>query len=454
MKFWQALTWMEPEQMLEVAQHAEALGFDGLMLGDHGVYPSDIQSSYPYSPTGRPPMSADAWYPDCWATIGALAAVTRRIRFSVGVYVLPLRNVFEVARATGTLAILSGGRFILGSGLGWMKEEFDIYGVEFRTRASRHDEMVVVLRKLWAGGMVEHHGRHFDFPALQISPAPPAQLPVYTGEVRRPRSSALRARGRLDRLRNSPDEVPVCLRTCARLRGEAGRSQLPFETVIGLNAARRRHVPAARRRRHGHRGELSFQVHRRRATRPLTRRSARWIDLPSRSFAVSAESRSLETSMSATPALSQLGLPPIAQIGHVVRDLRAAMARYEPMYGPFWTMDGSVAGATYRGRTADVKLEIAFGRSGNLEIELIEWQGGDSPHREFIERGGEGMHHVQFRVDDANGWIARLEAIGYRTIWYKRWCEDTVFAYLEREATRRSSNSSRCRRADRAPPQA
>jgi hypothetical protein len=80
-----------------------------------------------------------------------------------------------------------------------------------------------------------------------------------------------------------------------------------------------------------------------------------------------------------------------------------------------------------------VKLEIAFGRSGDLEIELIEWQGGESPHREFIERGGEGMHHVQFRVDDADGWIARLEEVGFRTIWYKRWCADTVFAYLERD---------------------
>jgi hypothetical protein len=137
--------------------------------------------------------------------------------------------------------------------------------------------------------------------------------------------------------------------------------------------------------------------------------------------------------MTEPTTLQRLGLPPIAQIGHVVRDLRAAMAQYEPLYGPFWTMDGSVAGATYRGRTADVRLEIAFGRSGDVEIELIEWQGGDSPHREFIERGREAMHHVQFRVDDADGWIARLEEVGYQTIWYKRWCADTVFAYLERD---------------------
>lgn len=237
MKFWQAITWMEPEQMLDVARHAEALGFDGLMLGDHGVYPRDVQSRYPYSADGAAPMTADACYPDCWATIGALAAVTRRLRFAVGVYVLPLRNVFEVARASGTLALLSGGRFILGSGLGWMKEEFDIYGIDFRTRASRHDEMVEVLRKLWAGGMVEHHGRHFDFPPLQISPAPPAPVPIYTGGGSR---AALRRAARLADgwigAGNAPEEVPAILTELARLRREAGRAHLPFETVIGIAA--------------------------------------------------------------------------------------------------------------------------------------------------------------------------------------------------------------------------
>src|ERR1700687_3529728 len=164
---------MEPEQMLEVARFAAAVGFDGVMLGDHGVYPRDVLSRYPYSSDGKPPMTADSYYPDCWASIGAMAAVTTRLRFSVGVYVLPLRNVFEAARATGTLAILSGNRFVFGVGTGWMKDEFDIYGVDFRSRGKRYDEMITVLRKLWEGGMVEHHGEFIDFPPLQISPAPP-----------------------------------------------------------------------------------------------------------------------------------------------------------------------------------------------------------------------------------------------------------------------------------------
>ena len=90
-----------------------------------------------------------------------------------------------------------------------------------------------------------------------------------------------------------------------------------------------------------------------------------------------------------------LGLPPIDQIGFVVRDLDAWVARYEPMFGPFTFIDGSVEQADYRGRKADVSMRIGFGRSGNLEIEFIECTAGESPHVEFINSGREGMHHVR-----------------------------------------------------------
>lgn len=126
------------------------------------------------------------------------------------------------------------------------------------------------------------------------------------------------------------------------------------------------------------------------------------------------------------------GLPPCDQVGLVVRDLERAMAMYAPLFGPFTTMDGSVQQASYRGRLADVGLKIAYGRSGDLEIELIEWTSGESPHREFIEAGREGMHHFRFRVDDTDHWVEKLRPLGYEAIWYKRWSADTVFAYLER----------------------
>jgi len=236
MKFWQMLTWMEPEQILDVARFAEEVGFEGVMLGDHGVFPRDVRAPYPYSPDGKPPMQPDAWYPDCWATLGAIAAVTSRLRFSVAVYVLPLRNVFEVARATGTLAILSRNRFVLGTGIGWMKDEFDIYGEDFHTRGRRYDEMLDVLRALWAGGMVEHHGPLIDFPPLQIAPAPDRPVPIFTGgssPVALQRA-ARKAEGWIG-AGNTPDEVPGLLQEFTRLRREAGRADLPFETVIGLS---------------------------------------------------------------------------------------------------------------------------------------------------------------------------------------------------------------------------
>jgi methylmalonyl-CoA/ethylmalonyl-CoA epimerase len=127
-----------------------------------------------------------------------------------------------------------------------------------------------------------------------------------------------------------------------------------------------------------------------------------------------------------------LGLPPIDQIGFVVRDLDAWIARYDALFGPFSRIDGSVAGAQYRGRSEDVKLAIGFGRSGDLEIEFIEWREGQSPHREFIDKGREGMHHVRFRVEDCDGWIEKMRTVGFEPIWYKQWDADTVFTYMER----------------------
>jgi probable F420-dependent oxidoreductase len=237
MKFWQMLTWMEPEQILDVARFAEEVGFAGVMLGDHGVYPREVQAPYPYSADGKPPMAPDAYYPDCWATIGAIAAVTRRIRLAVAVYVLPLRNLFEVARATGTLAILSNDRFILGAGIGWMKDEFDIYGVDFHTRGRRFDEQIEALRALWAGGMIEYHGTLIDFPPLQISPAPNRSVPIFTGGAAPValKRAAEKADGWIG-AGNKPEEVPQILAEFARLRRAAGRERLPFETVIGLSS--------------------------------------------------------------------------------------------------------------------------------------------------------------------------------------------------------------------------
>ncbi len=235
MKFWQPITWAETEQLIEIARFAEEMGFHGLMSGDHALYPGQLQPGYPYSESGYPPQIADSEYPDQWALFGALAAATEKLHFVCGVYVLPLRNPIEVAKACATLAILSRGRFALGAGAGWMREEFDIYGVDFKTRGKRLDECLEVLPKLWKPGMVEHHGTFFDFPSIQLSPAPTHPIPIYIGGANKLalRRAARHGDGWIG-AGNAPDEVPVILAELEQLRCEAGRNHLPFDTLVGL----------------------------------------------------------------------------------------------------------------------------------------------------------------------------------------------------------------------------
>ena len=76
MKFWQNISWIELDQMIEMAKFAEQLGFDGVMDGDHVFFPDPLTSGYPYTPDGTPPMTAADGYPDNFACAAAIAAVT------------------------------------------------------------------------------------------------------------------------------------------------------------------------------------------------------------------------------------------------------------------------------------------------------------------------------------------------------------------------------------------
>ena len=237
MKFWQSITWAETDQLLEIARHAEALGFEGVISADHALYPERMAPDYPYSESGYPPQTATSEYPDMWTATAAMAAVTERLRFVCGVYVLPLRNPIEVAKQAATLAILSQGRFVLGVGAGWMKEEFEIYGVDFATRGRRMDEMLTILRGLWSGGFFEFHGEFFDFDRIVVSPEPSHPIPIYFGGAAPValRRAAREGDGWMG-AGNTPEEVPGILAELARLREAAGRSDEPFDSVVGLYA--------------------------------------------------------------------------------------------------------------------------------------------------------------------------------------------------------------------------
>jgi hypothetical protein len=80
-------------------------------------------------------------------------------------------------------------------------------------------------------------------------------------------------------------------------------------------------------------------------------------------------------------------------------------------------MESPLEATNYRGRPSDVTLKMAFGHSGSLEIELIEWVSGDSPHKEVLDAGNEGVHHVRYKVDDLAAHRTRLEERGFTVVW-------------------------------------
>jgi len=234
-KFWQVASFAEPDQLLGIAQAAEEAGFHGVMLADHLFFPGRLASKYPYSEDGTPGFDGATPFPDPWACFAAMAAVTETLHFSTMVYILPLRNPIEVAKTVGTVAMLSGGRVSLGVGAGWIQEEYAALGVPFKARGRRMDEMIAVLRKLWSGERVEHHGAHFDLAPMQMSPPPGVPIPLYVGGKN---ALALRRAAHLGDgwlgTGQTPEEAVVILDRLRELRREAGRADEPFETVVPL----------------------------------------------------------------------------------------------------------------------------------------------------------------------------------------------------------------------------
>lgn len=155
-----------------VVQKIEELGYHSAWIADHIVIPEKITAPYPWTDDGSPGFPLRAPFPDVFALLGFLAAKTHKIRLGTSVLVLPQRNPIEVAKAVATVDMLSGGRFLFGVGVGWLKDEFEVLGEIFSERGPRTREYVKIMKALWQGGPIGFEGKFFQFPPVHALPTP------------------------------------------------------------------------------------------------------------------------------------------------------------------------------------------------------------------------------------------------------------------------------------------
>ena len=161
----------EPDAIAAIAHGAESMGYTTIVVGDHIVFPVQVESKYPYTIDGGFPGRGDAL--EQLSLLAYVAGVTDRARLVTSVMILPHRNPLVTAKMLATIDVLSKGRLTVGVGVGWMREEFQALGAtDFDQRGGVSDEYLEILTKCWTRDPVAHHGQFYAFEALHCIPHP------------------------------------------------------------------------------------------------------------------------------------------------------------------------------------------------------------------------------------------------------------------------------------------
>ena len=170
------------DRMVALAVHAEQVGFESLWTFEHVIVPVDYASRYPYSADGKMGATPDTSFIDPLIALAAVAASTKRVRLGTGVNILPQTNPLYLAKQAASLDFVSGGRLMLGLGVGWLQEEFAALGVPFEHRGARADDYLQAMRKVWSGEVVEHESKFVHWHGFKSYPLPVQNpLPIVIG---------------------------------------------------------------------------------------------------------------------------------------------------------------------------------------------------------------------------------------------------------------------------------
>lgn len=182
MKFGIATYGFRPADIVPLSRHAERVGFDGIWLGEHILEPKEFESVHPHDEDKvRVPVHTRArtMY-DMWTMVGGILGATSRLTVTSGIYLLSLRHPVATARAAMTAQQIGGGRFQMGLGAGWWKEEAESLGVPFEERMKRYNESLRLLPKLFAAEWVENPGPAYPFRTLRLAEEP-VRIPLVFG---------------------------------------------------------------------------------------------------------------------------------------------------------------------------------------------------------------------------------------------------------------------------------
>jgi probable F420-dependent oxidoreductase len=220
-----------------VAVAAEHSGFATLWAGEHVVMVDASASRYPYADDGKIAVPADADWIDPMIGLSFAAAATTTIGIATGVLLLPEHNPVIVAKQAATLDKLSGGRFSLGIGIGWSREEFDAVGVPFDRRAARTADYVAAMRTIWRDDIASYTGEFTNFENIRVNPKPrERRIPIMCGGNS---ETALRRVARWGdgwygfNLRDV-DDVAAKVTTLHRLCEQAGRDPAELRLAVAL----------------------------------------------------------------------------------------------------------------------------------------------------------------------------------------------------------------------------
>ncbi|HZP37708.1 MAG TPA: LLM class F420-dependent oxidoreductase [Methylomirabilota bacterium] len=222
---------------VELAQAAEAAGFDSIWTVEHVLVPHGYQSRYPYSPSGRMGSGLEDYpIPDPLIWLSYIASATRTIKLGTAILILPQRNPVVTAKEVATLDHLAGGgRVLLGIGVGWLAEEFAALGVPFEDRGPRTDEYVAAMRALWSQECASFEGRFVSFDQVFCRPRPPERrIPIVVGGDT---MAAARRAGRLgDGYFPARMPTPGLLDEMRRAAEGAGRDPAAIEITLAAPA--------------------------------------------------------------------------------------------------------------------------------------------------------------------------------------------------------------------------